>query len=187
MTTPYKIAVLVGSLRAESLNRKMAEVLIDLAPETLDLEIVEIGDLPIYNPDLDGEDPPSPWRRFRDEMRQVQGVLFLTPEYNRSIPAVIKNAIDVGSRPYGSSIWAKKPGAVASLSPGKLGAFGANHHLRQAMVFLNVPIMQQPEAYIGGAAKLFDDQGDLADESTRDFMTTFINSYADWVRTHLRD
>lgn len=176
-----KIAVLVGSLRKESFNRKMAKNLMALAPEGLKLEIVEIGGLPLYNQDFD-DDPPIAWSEFREQLMGFDGFLFVTPEYNRSIPGVLKNAIDVGSRPYGKSVWDGKPGAVISVSPGAVGGFGANHHLRQSLVFLNVPAMQQPEAYIGGAAKLFDQNGNIANESTREFVQKFINAFAEWVK-----
>jgi chromate reductase len=177
---PYDIAVLVGSLRAGSLNRMAAHALARLAPDILKLEIVEIGQLPLYSEDLDVE-PPQSWIDFRERIKAADGVLFLTPEYNRSVPAALKNALDVGSRPYGSSAWDRKPGAVASLSPGGIGGFGANHHLRQSLVFLNVPVMQQPEAYWGGAGTFFDDQGKLVNEGTKKVMSTFITAYADWV------
>jgi chromate reductase len=177
---PYDIAVLVGSLRAGSLNRMAAHALARLAPDILKLEIVEIGQLPLYSEDLDVE-PPQSWIDFRERIKAADGVLFLTPEYNRSVPAALKNALDVGSRPYGSSAWDRKPGAVASLSPGGIGGFGANHHLRQSLVFLNVPVMQQPEAYWGGAGTFFDDQGKLFNEGTKKVMSTFITAYADWV------
>jgi chromate reductase len=177
-----KVAVLVGSLRKQSFNRKMAHVLQALAPKSLELEIVEIGQLPLFNQDDDDEGrPPAPWTEFRKRIRSYDAVLFVTPEYNRSVPGVLKNAIDVGSRPYGQSAWEGKPGAVISVSPGAVGGFGANHHLRQSLVFLDVPCMQQPEAYIGGAAKLFDDQGNLQNETTRAFLKKFIEAYALWV------
>ncbi len=178
-----KIAVLIGSLRRESYNRKMALNLIELAPESLKLEILEIGQLPMYNQDLE-ENPPREWVEFRQHLKDSDGVIFITPEYNRSIPGALKNAIDVGSRPLQDNAWAGKPGAVISVSMGSLGAFGANHHLRQSLVTVNVPVMPQPEAYIGGAAKLFDENGKL-NESTREFVKKFILSYADWV-DHLR-
>ena len=174
------IVVIVGSLRKESFNRKMANALRELAPASLKLEIVEIGQLPLYNQDLD-TDPPPAWKEFRARVKKADGVLFVTPEYNRSIPAPLKNAIDVGSRPYGQSAWDKKPCAVVSVSPGAIGGFGANHHLRQSMVFLNVPTLQQPEAYIGGAAKLFDESGKMINESTREFLGKFLQAYAAWV------
>jgi len=177
-----KIAVFVGSLRKESFNRKMAKALITLAPESLKLEIVEIGGLPLYNQDYDDEGKPLPaWVEFRERVKSYDGVLLVTPEYNRSVPGVLKNAIDVGSRPYGQSVWAGKPGAVISVSPGTIGGFGANHHLRQSLVFLDVPAMQQPEAYIGGAAKLFDANGQITNETTRDFLVKFLDAFAAWV------
>ena len=175
-----RIAVLVGSLRKESLNRKMAKALTALAPESLRLEQVEIGGLPLYDQDRDN-DPPAEWTNFREIVRRYDGVLFVTPEYNRSIPGVLKNAIDVGSRPYGKSVWDGKPGAVVSVSPGAIGGFGANHHLRQVLVFLNVPTMQQPEAYIGGAATLFDESGNFANDSIKGFATKFLSAFAAWV------
>src|SRR3954452_10321958 len=145
------VSVLVGSLRRDSLNQKLAKALTELASPRLMLNTVEIGQLPLYNQDDDGEMPPEAWTTFRQRVRRADAVLFVTPEYNRSVPGALKNALDVGSRPYGQSVWTGKPGAVVSVSPGALGAFGANHHLRQSLVFLNVPAMQQPEAYIGGA------------------------------------
>ncbi|MEO5968993.1 MAG: NAD(P)H-dependent oxidoreductase [Bdellovibrionia bacterium] len=179
---PKKIAVIVGSLRKDSLNRKMARVLLTLAPKDLELEIIEIGQLPHYNQDDDDEGrPPAQWLDFRDKMKPFDGVLFVTPEYNRSFPGVLKNAIDVGSRPYGQSIWQGKPGAVISVSPGATGGFGANHHLRQCLVFLDVPCMQQPEAYIGHASKLFNANDEIENESTHEFIQKFINSYANWI------
>ncbi len=176
-----RIAVTVGSLRRESFSRKMANNLIKLAPQTLKLEILEIGELPMYNQDLDDQ-PPQAWVEFRKRLKSSDGVLFVTPEYNRSVPGVLKNAIDVGSRPYGQSVWQGKPGAVMSVSPGAIGGFGANHHLRQPLVFLNVPVMQQPEAYIGGAGKLFDENDEIVNESSREFVRKFIHAYADWVQ-----
>ncbi|MFY9959949.1 NADPH-dependent FMN reductase [Pseudomonas sp.] len=182
MSQVYSVAVVVGSLRKESFNRKVALALSQLAPANLRLKIVEIGDLPLYNEDID-VDPPAAYKAFREQIRSSDAVLFVTPEYNRSVPGVLKNAIDVGSRPYGQSAWSGKPGAVISVSPGALGGFGANHHLRQSLVFLDVPCMQQPEAYIGGAASLFDDDGKLS-EKTRLFLQTFIDKYAVWVERH---
>lgn len=176
------VAVIVGSLRKDSFNRKLANALAGLAPAGLKLGIVEIGALPLYNQDDDasGNVPPA-WAAFRQRIKAADAVLFVTPEYNRSVPAPLKNAIDVGSRPYGQSAWEGKPGAVISLSPGAIGAFGANQHLRQSMVFLNVPMMQQPEAYIGGAASLFDDKGNLTNASTREFLGKFLTAFADWI------
>jgi chromate reductase, NAD(P)H dehydrogenase (quinone) len=177
---PKSIAVFVGSLRKESLSRKTAKALMALAPESLSCEIVEIGELQMYNQDLE-EAAPAAWTEFRNRLKKFDGVLFVTPEYNRSIPAVLKNAIDVGSRPRGMNAWDGKPGAVVSISPGALSGFGANHHLRQSLVCLNVPAMAQPEAYIGGAAKLFDERGNITNDSTRDFLKEFMAEFAGWV------
>jgi chromate reductase len=180
MSTNQKVAVLVGSLRKGSLNRMAAKALAGLAPAGMELQIVEIGQLPLYNQDLDAA-PPQPWVSFRDQIKVADGVLFVTPEYNRSVPGVLKNAIDVGSRPYGQSVWSRKPGAVMSVSPGAIGGFGANHHLRQSMVFLDVPMMQQPEAYVGGAANHFDDAGAILNEGTRKFFESFISAFSAWI------
>ena len=177
--TQKKIAVVVGSLRKESWNRKIAKELMRLAPEDLKLEIVEIGDLPHYNEDLENETPPQAWTDFRSSIKASDGVIFVTPEYNRTIPGVLKNAIDVGSRPYGSSVWQGKPGAAVSASPGAIGAFGANHVLRQSMVFLGLPMLPH-EAYIGGVTKLFDENGVLA-ESTAKFLGDLMSQYKTWV------
>ncbi len=177
---PRDIAVIVGSLRKGSLNRLAANALANLAPESLKLEIVKIGQLPLYDQDLD-EDPPQSWTDFRERIRRSDGVLFVTPEYNRSVPAALKNAIDVGSRPYGASAWDGKPAAVASVTPGAIGGFGANHHLRQSLVFLNMPVLQQPEAYLGGAGGYFDEAGELKNEGTKAFLAKFIGAYAAWV------
>ena len=158
MPMTRNVAVLVGSLRKDSLNRKVANALAELAPPSLKLEIVEIGNLPLYNQDLEADAAGGRGRRSASGCA-ADAVLFVTPEYNRSVPGALKNAIDVGSRPTGRASWSGKPGAVISVSPGAIGGFGANHHLRQSLVFLDVPMMQQPEAYIGGAGKLFDEAG----------------------------
>lgn len=176
------VTVLVGSLRKESFSRKMAMALIALSGPSLQPEIVEIGQLPLYN--QDGDDvgpPPKAWTEFRERVKAFDAVLWVTPEYNRSVPGVLKNAIDVGSRPYGKSVWDGKPCAVVSVSPGAIGGFGANNHIRQSFVFLNMPCMQQPEAYIGGAAALFDAQGQLTNDGTRELARKFMHSFAGWV------
>ncbi len=183
MSTPKSVAVLVGSLRKDSLNRKIAHVLSSLAPAECKLEIVEIGQLALYNQDLDAQPPPE-WMAFRQKVKAADALLFVTPEYNRSVPGVLKNAIDIGSRPYGQSAFDGKPGAVISVSPGPLAAFGANHHLRQSLVFLNVPTMQQPEAYIGMAGSLFDAEGKLTNEKTREFLGTFMTAFSSWIDVH---
>lgn len=176
----YRIGVIVGSLRKQSLNRKMANALIGLAPESLKLEIVEIGQLPHCNAD-DEASPPQTIVDFKRKIESLDGVLFVTPEYNRGVPGVLKNAIDVASRPYGKNSWKGKPTAVMSVSPGALGAFGANHQLRQSFVFLDMPAMQQPEAYVGNAAALFNDKGEIVEASTRTFVQNFLESFAAWV------
>lgn len=179
-----KIAIIVGSIRKESLNRKMAHVLIAKASPGLQLEIVNIDVLPLYNQDLDDQGvPPVPWTTFREKIKAATGVLFVTPEYNRSMPGVLKNAIDVGSRPYGQSVWEGRPGAVVSLSPGSIGGFGANQHLRQSLVTLNVPTMPSPEVYIGHADKIFNANGELINNDVDQLMKKFIDRYALWVET----
>lgn len=184
MSKQRDVAVIVGSLRKGAYTRLTAQALAEVAPESLRLEIVEIRDLSLYDQDLDAS-PPEAWVRFRERIKRADGVLFVTPEYNRSVPGVLKNAIDVGSRPYGSSAWDKKPGAIVSVTPGGLGAFGANHHLRQSLVFLNVPAMQQPEAYLSNAGTLFGADGKLTSDATRKFLTSFMGAYAQWLETNL--
>lgn len=174
-----KIAILVGSLRKASFNRKVANELIRLQPEGCELEIVEIGEMPHYNEDLETETPPQAWTDFREAMKSKDGVIFVTPEYNRTIPGVLKNAIDVGSRPYGKSVWAGKPAAVASSTLGATGAFGANHNVRQAVVFLGMPMLQF-EVYIGGVGKLFDESGKIV-ESTETLLKNFLSAFKEWV------
>jgi chromate reductase, NAD(P)H dehydrogenase (quinone) len=181
MSTTRNVAVLVGSLRKESFNRKAAHVLMAMAPPSLNLAIHEIGQLPMYNQDLETATPPAEWKAFRDGIRAADALLFLTPEYNRGLPGVLKNAIDVGSRPYGHNAWNGKAGGVISISQGALGAFGANHALRQSLVTINVAAMAFPEAYISFVAKLFDEQGKLIDESTREFLQKFLQAFAQWV------
>jgi chromate reductase len=185
MDRPMNVCVLVGSLRKASFSGMLANALISLAPSSLQLDIVEIGQLPFYNQDLERliDPPPAPWTAFRQRVQAADAVLFVTPEYNRSVPAVLKNALDVGSRPYGASVWDRKPGAVVSSSPGAIGAFGANHHLRQSLVFLNVPTLQQPEAYISHVDKLFDEHGKLAGDGTRKFLQDFMQAFANWIET----
>jgi chromate reductase len=161
----------------------VANALVELAPAVLKLSIIEIGHLPIYNQDGD-ENPPAAWTQFRERIRVANAVLFVTPEHNRSVPAALKNALDIGSRPYGNSAWSGKPGAVVSASPGAIGGFGANHHLRQSLVFLNVPAMAQPEAYLGGADKLFDPHGKLANDGTRKFLQDFMRAFDAWIRAN---
>ena len=185
MAVTRDVAVLVGSLRKGAYSRRLALALAKLALPELRLEIVGIGDLPFYNQDLEDHGTPPSWRRFRDRIRAADGVLFVTPEYNRSIPGALKNAVDVGSRPYGQGVWAGKPGAVVSASPGAIGGFGANQHLRQTLAAVGVPVLPQPEIYIGGVDKLVDDEGDFANESTSELLKRFIGAFGRWIeRNH---
>jgi len=177
----HKIAIIVGSLREASVNRKVALSLCAIRDDHLDCSIIEIGDLPLYDPDLDG-DAPAPWVRFREQVAAVDGLLFVTPEYNRGIPGALKNAIDVGSRPYGKSVFAKKPAAIVTASPGGIGGFGCNHQLRQCCVFLDMPVMQQPEAYLGHVTDdSFDADGQLKDGPLKDIVIKLAHAFAGWV------
>ena len=173
------VVVLIGSLRKQSFNRKIANEIIALAPASLNLEIVEIGQLSFFNQDLEAT-PPADWVEFRARVAKADAALFVTPEYNRSVPAVLKNALDVGSRPYGKSAWDGKPAAVASVSIGAIGGFGANHHLRQSLTYVNMPTLQQPEVYISNASGLFDEAGKLND-GTRDLLKNFVTTFAAWI------
>ena len=182
MTDRTKVAVVVGSLRKASLTRRIANALCRMAPDALEFRFVEIRDLPLYNEDLDHPDLiPAPWIQFRADIADADAVLFATPEYNRSVPGVLKNAIDVGSRPYGRSIWEGRPAVVVTVSPGAMGGFGANHHLRQSLVFLNMPTLQQPEAYIGHADALLTDAGDPAGKETEAFLSGIMVGFAAWT------
>ena len=179
--TAYKVAILVGSLRKDSINRKVAKSLCAFSGDRLDCDIVEIGDLPLYNQDYDADSPPQ-YERFRKEIAAADGILFVSPEYNRGIPGVLKNAIDVGSRPYGKSVFNQKPAAIVTASPGSIGGFGSNHQIRQAAVFLNMPVMQQPEAYLGGVSDdSFGEDGCLKDGALKDLVTNLAAQFAEWV------
>ena len=178
MSQTRTVAMVIGSLRKDSVSRKLANAFASLQPD-LQFNAVGIGDLPLFNQDREA-DPPAEWVRFRQEIAACDAVLFVTPEYNRSVPGVLKNALDVGSRPYGASVWNGKPGAVISVSPGAVGGFGANHHLRQSLVFLNVPLLSQ-EAYVGNAFSLFDDGGALINDGTRDFLRAQGEAFAAWI------
>lgn len=177
---PHDVAVLVGSLRRDSFSLRLAQALTSLAPDTIALRIVPIGELALYNQDLE-EHPPEPWAAFRKSMSKAGAVLFVTPEYNRSVPAALKNAIDVGSRPYGKSVFQKKPAAVVSQSPGALGGFGANHALRHSLVFLDMPTLQMPEVYLGHSGKVLGSGGEILDEGVKVLLTNFIQVFATWV------
>ena len=177
----YDVAVLIGSLRKESLTRKLVEALKTIAPENLKLDVVEIGQLPHFNQDFEAA-PPQEVTTFKARIEKADAVLFATPEYNRSVPGVLKNAIDTGSRPYGKSSWNGKPAAVISISQGNLSGFGANHHLRQSLVFLNMPTLAQPEAYLAQAQTLLTPEGVFAKPETAAFMTGFLSAFESWIR-----
>lgn len=182
---PYNVAVLVGSLRKDSFNRKIAHALTPLAAPALKLEIIEIGDLPFFNQDLEAT-PPQPWVAFRAKIKAADAALFVTAEYNRGLPAVLKNAIDVGSRPYGQSVWDSKPAGIISSSMGQIGGYSANHQLRQSFVFLNMPAMQQPEAYLSSVQDCFDSAGNLTNDKTRDLLKKYAEAFAAWIHVHLK-
>ncbi len=186
--TSYKIAILVGSLRKDSINRKIARSICAIRGDNLDCSMVEIGDLPLYNQEYDNSpDEPAAYRTFREQIAAADGILFCTPEYNRGVPGVLKNAVDVGSRPYGKSVFARKPAAIVSASPGSIGGFGANHQLRQACVFLDMPVMQQPEAYLGHVSDdSFDADGCLKDGPLKDLVTKLAHAFHDWVDVIIR-
>lgn len=181
MSVERTVAVLVGSLRRDSFNRKAAEAAVSLAPARLKFEFLQIGGLPPYNEDDEGERAPEAWKAFRQEIRAADAILFATPEYNRSVPGVLKNAIDVASRPAGKGALLNKPAAVMSASIGQIGGFGANHHLRQTLSYLNMPTLGQPEIYLGPAAQLFGPNGEILKESTRELLQKFIGAFADWI------
>jgi len=181
MSAQFDVVAIVGSLRRDSLTKRLLGALIEVSPPSLRIENVPLAELALYNPDLEVE-PPQPWTAFRERVLRADGVLFATPEYNRSMPAPLKNALDVGSRPPGKNVWDGKPAAVVSASPGAMGGFGANHHLRQSLVFLNMPTLQQPEAYIGHVDRLLDEKGAFRDESTRAFLGSFMQAFEGWLK-----
>jgi chromate reductase len=159
----------------------MSRALPELAPPSLQLFDIEIGDLPLYNEDLETASAPAQWTRFREQVKDADGILFVTPEYNRSIPGALKNALDVGSRPWGKSAWDGKPAAVVSQSPGALGGMAAAHHLRQVMSAVNLAAMPHPEAYIPVVATLFDESARLQHPGTRELMASFLQAFAAWL------
>lgn len=181
-----KIAVIVGSLRRESINKKIARNLALIAPEGLLLETVDISRLAMYNQDFDDDgNVPEAYVSFREKMKGMDAVIFVTPEYNRSVPAVIKNAIDVGSRPMENSVWNNKPALIISASPGAMGGFGANHHLRQALVVLNVPVMPS-ELYLSKVTDSFEDDGKTLNERTKGFLGNALASFGKWIERFTR-
>lgn len=174
------IGIIVGSLRKGSFSQSVAEYIAAEAQNDYDVKFIEIGQLPLYSQDYDQESPES-YTAFRDEVRSVDAFLFVTPEHNRSVPAALKNALDIGSRPYGSSVWAGKPGAVVSVSPGASGGFGANHHLRQVLAFLDIYTLQQPEMYVGSVMNSLDEEGSVTDASTGEFLKGFVSAFSNWI------
>jgi chromate reductase, NAD(P)H dehydrogenase (quinone) len=179
----YQIAVVVGSLRHDSFNRKLASAMARLAPTGFSFKQLEIGDLPLYNQD-DDANPSEPVKRLKSEILAAQGVLFVTPEYNRSIPGVLKNAIDHASRPYGKSAWAGKPAGVLGVSVGPIGAALAQQHLRNILAYLDMPALGQPEAFIHAKEGLFDAEGNIG-EGSRKFLQTWMDTYVAWVKKHV--
>lgn len=180
----YDIAVLVGSLRRESLNRKLATALARLAPQEFTFKQLEIGDLPLYDQD-DDADQPAPTKRLKAEIQAATGLLFVTPEYNRSIPGVLKNAIDHASRPYGKSAFAGKPAGVIGVSVGAIGTAIAQQHLRGVLAYLDVPTLGQPEAFVQAKEGLFDEAGDIGPGS-RKFLQGWMDKYVAWIRHHAK-
>lgn len=176
-----KIAIISGSIRKEGFSTQLARAFQPLFPEGYEAEILEIGQLPLYNQDYDTGTPPEAYTEFRQKLGGMDAVLFVTPEHNRTIPAAMKNVLDVGSRPYGQSGWDGKPAAIISNSPGMLGGFGANHHLRQVLTFLNMPILQQPEAYISKVAELLDENGGFKSENTREYVQSIVDAFVEHI------
>ena len=177
-----KIAVIVGSLRHESYSKKIAKNVATLFPDKYETEFIPIGSLPLYNQALDEDnDVPDPWVTFREKVKKCDAVLFVTPEYNRSVPGVLKNAIDIGSRPVTDSAWKGKPAAIISNAPGNLSGFGANHHLRQSLVFLDMPLVQQPEVYLANVTKILDENGKINNDDTIQFLQTFVDAFTDLI------
>ena len=186
MSRTYDVAVIVGSLRKSSYNRMIANALAELAPPSLKLETVEINRLPLYNQDYDSQSPAE-YAPFRERIARADAVLFVTPEHNRSMPAALKNALDVGSRPWGHNKWPGKPAGILTASIAATGGFGANHNLRQSLTYLDMPTMQQPEAYIGKVQELVDDMtGKVVNESTREFLGKYMQAYATWVERNVK-
>ncbi|PCC73598.1 NAD(P)H-dependent FMN reductase [Nannocystis exedens] len=178
----YNIAVLVGSLRRDSHNRRLATAIARLAPGEFTFKQLEIGDLPLYNQD-DDADQPAPAKRLKAEIQAASGLLFVTPEYNRSIPGVLKNAIDHASRPYGQSAFAGKPAGVLGVSVGAIGTAVAQQHLRGILAYLDMPTLGQPEAFIQAKEGLFDESGDIGPDS-RKFLQGWMDRYVAWIRRH---
>jgi chromate reductase, NAD(P)H dehydrogenase (quinone) len=179
----YRIAVVVGSLRRESFNRKLANALIKLGPQDFSFKQLTISDLPLYNQD-DDANPAEPVKRLKGEIAEAHGLLFVTPEYNRSMPGVLKNALDHASRPYGQNAWAGKPAGVIGASIGSIGTAIAQQHLRNSLAYLDVPTLGQPEAFIHVKEGLFDEADNIGNEDSKKFLQNWMDQYVEWVKKH---
>lgn len=178
-----KIGIVVGSIRKNSFSEQLANNLVELFPAGYETEFIEIANLPLYNQDSD-DNVPEVYTTFREKIKGLDAVVFVTPEHNRSFPAALKNALDVGSRPYGSNVWDGKPALIVSQSPSNLSGFGANHHLRQVLAFLNVPVVQQPEVYIANVMELLGEDGKITNEDTIGFLQSVVDTYVDFIKKH---
>ena len=178
-----KVGIVIGSIRKNSFSKQLADNLAGLFPAGYETEFVEIAHLPLYSQDSD-ENPPESYMAFREKIKSLDAVLFVTPEHNRSIPAALKNALDIGSRPYGSNVWNGKPALIVSQSPGNLAGFGANHHLRQVLAFLNMPVVQQPEAYVGNVHELLGENGKITNPDTLKFLQSVIDAFVALIQKY---
>lgn len=178
-----KVGIVVGSIRQNSFSEQLAYNVIELFPEGYESEFIEIANLPLYNQDSD-EDIPEVYASFRETVKALNAVVFVTPEHNRSVPAALKNALDVGSRPYGSNVWDGKPALIVSQSPSNLSGFGANHHLRQVLAFLNMPVVQQPEVYIANVHELLDEDGKITNQDTISFLQSAVDAFVSLIKKH---
>lgn len=186
MSNMAKVGIVVGSLRAGSFSRKIAHNVTNLFPADCTTEMIEVGNLPLYREEYD-DNPPAEYTAFRAKIKACDAILFVTPEYNRSIPGVLKNALDVASRPYGQSVWAGKPAGIISQSIGGLGGFGSNHHLRQVLTFLDMPTLQQPEVYISNSSSLFDEKGQITNQDTVKYLQSFVEAFVAHIKRYELD
>lgn len=178
-----KVGVVLGSIRKNSFSQQLANNIIKLLPAGYEAAFIDIANLPLYNQDYDTQDPEV-YTTFRETVKALDAVIFVTPEHNRSVPAALKNALDVGSRPYGSNVWDGKPALIVSQSPSNLSGFGANHHLRQVLAFLNMPVVQQPEVYIANVHELLGENGEIANEDTVKFMQSAVDAFVSLIKKH---
>lgn len=178
-----KVGIVVGSTRVGSFSERVAKAVGSLLPEGYEAEFLELGHLPLYSQDMD-EDAPAEHTAFRNTVGELDALIFVTPEHNRSVPAALKNALDIASRPYGANKWAGKPALIVSQSPGAISGFGANHHLRQILTFLDVPVVQQPEVYIGAIHELFGEEGEFLKDGTAGFLQSAVDAFADLVKRY---